>query len=485
MLRSLNIRRVVFVVGLALLIEGLFMLLALPFSFYYKSGDHWIILLSSLITVLSGGLFLFQGRGKEKKAMGRREGFLIVALTWMLMSAYGTLPFILSGVIPDFTSAFFESVSGFTTTGSSVLKDVEVVPHGVLFWRSTTHWIGGMGIIVFTVALLSFMGAGGSQLISAESSDPVKGKLLPRIREAAKILWGIYLIFTVVMTVLLLGGGMSLFDALCHTFGALGTGGFSTRNASMGAFNPFCQYVVIVFMVIGATNFAMHFFLLTGKFRNFIRDDEYKAYMGIIIISTLFIGGYLFVVNGYDVEKSFRSALFQVTSIMTTSGFATENYLLWATPLIMVLFLLTFIGGSSGSTTGGMKVVRILIVGKAIRTEFMRILHPSALLPIRLNGKVLKEDTLSGVFIFLFVYLGTFVLASMFLMITGVDFMTAIGSVATTLGCVGPGLGETGPAGNFSEIPQVSKWVLSYCMLVGRLEIFSVIIVFSPAFWKS
>lgn len=484
MFRSINLRRVIFIVGLTLMAEGLFMLTGLPFSFYYHSGDQGSIALSSLITVVSGACLAFIGRGREKKAISRSESFLIITATWVFMSSFGTLPYIISGVIPNFTGAFFESVSGFTTTGSSVLTDVEVVPHGVLFWRSLTHWIGGMGIVVFTVALLPFIGAGGSQLFSAEASDPVQEKIHPRIKEAAKILWGIYILLTVVMTTMLFAGGMSLFDSLCHTFGAIGTGGFSTRNASMGAFSAYSQYVVIVFMIFGATNFALHYFLLTGKFRNFLRDQEYKLYIVIILVCSIFVGVHLFFDMGYDLEKSFRNALFQVTSIMSTTGYATDNYVMWPMSLVMILFMLTFIGGSSGSTTGGMKVVRILIVGKAIRTEFKRILHPNAVLPIRLNGKNLRDGVVSNVFIFLFIYLGTFLFASFFLMFTGVDFMTSIGAVAATLGCVGPGLGDVGPVGNFSTIPEVSQWVLSYCMLVGRLELFSFIIVFSPVFWK-
>jgi trk system potassium uptake protein TrkH len=453
---AINVKRVFYIVGLALVIEGLFMLTGIPFSFYYRSGDVMVMLYSAMITSSAGGILWLLMREKEKKPIGRREGFMIVTLTWILMSAFGAIPFMMCGV-----------------------------PHGVLFWRSLTHWIGGMGIIVFTVALLSFLGAGGSQLFSAESSDPIREKLQPRIKDAAKTLWGIYLILTIAQTLMLLFGGMSLFDALCHTFGTVGTGGFSTRNASLAAFNPYCQYVVGVFMVLGATNFTLHYFLLTGKFRNFLKDQEFRLYMGIIIVSSIYIGLHLFFTTDYGVEKSLRHSFFQVASIISTSGFATDNYVLWPVPLIMVLFLLMFIGGSSGSTTGGMKVVRILVVLKAIKLEFLRILHPSAVIPLRLNGKPLKDGVVSNVLIFLFIYVGVFILSSLFLMISGVDFITAIGAVAATLGCVGPGLGEVGPIGNYSEIPLPSKWVLSFCMLVGRLELFSVLIVFSPFFWKN
>lgn len=460
------------------------MLLGLPFSYYYHSADKTAMLLSAGITFLSGGLLALLFRTHERKPVGRPESFLIVSVVWFLWSVFGTLPFLLSGAMNSFSDAFFEAVSGFTTTGSSVLKDVEVVPHGVLFWRSLTHWIGGMGIVVFTVAFLPFMGAGGSQLFSAEASDPIKEKIRPRIIEAAKILWGIYLLLTVSMTLLLMLGNMSLFDALCHTFGAIGTGGFSTRNQSLAAFSPYCQYIVILFMVMGATNFSLHFYLLSGKWRNVFRDQEYRFYLGVISLATLFIGGWLYFDNGYNVEESFRHSLFQVTSILSTSGFATDNYMVWATPLWMVLFLLMFMGGMAGSTTGGMKQVRVLIAFKAIRTEFKKVLHPSAFIPLKLNGRVIRDEVLRNVFIFLFIYIGTFITASLALMIMGVDFITSIGSTAATLGCIGPGLGETGPVGNFSGIPMPGKWVLSYCMLVGRLELFSVIILFAPAYWK-
>lgn len=460
------------------------MLLGLPFSLYYGSGDKAALGWSSLITFLTGAALAFFSRTREKKPVGRPESFLMVTVVWVFWSAFGTMPFLFSGAMGNFTDAYFESISGFSTTGSSVLRDVEIVPHGVLFWRSLTHWIGGMGIVVFTVALLPFMGAGGSQLFSAEASDPIKEKIRPRIIDAAKILWGIYLLLTLVMTILLLFGGMSLFDALCHTFGAIGTGGFSTRNLSMGAFSPYCQYVVILFMVLGATNFSLHFFVLTGKWRNMLRDQEYRFYMGIIALSTLFIGAWLFIGRGYDLETSFRTSLFQVTAILSTTGYATDNFYAWATPLWMLLFLLMFMGGMAGSTTGGMKQVRVLIAAKAIRTEFKKVLHPSAFITLKLNGKTVRDEVLRNVFIFLFIYIGTFIAASLALMIMGVDFITAIGSSAATLGCIGPGLGETGPAGNFSGIPMAGKWVLSYCMLVGRLELFSVIILFSPAYWK-
>lgn len=460
------------------------MLTGIPFSLYYKSGDALVLLYAALITAGAGALLWLITRKKEMNAIDRREGFLIVSLTWVFMSAFGALPFMLSGAIPNFTAAFFESVSGFTTTGASVLTDVEVVPHGVLFWRSLTHWIGGMGIIVFAVALLSFMGAGGAQLVSAESSDPIRGKIQPKIKDAAKILWGIYMILTIAQTVLLLAGGMSLFDSLCHTFGTVGTGGFSTRNASLGAFSSYSQYVVTVFMILGATNFTLHFFVLTGKFSRFIKDQEFRLYIGIILLSGIYIGLHLFFTTDYGMEKSLRTSFFQVASIISTSGFATENFILWPASLVMVLFLLMFIGGSAGSTTGGMKVVRILIAGKKIRHEFQRILHPSAIIPIHLNGKPVRDGVVTNVLVFLFVYIFIFIVASLILMITGVDFITAIGGVAATLGCVGPGLGEVGPIGNYSEIPLISKWVLSFCMLAGRLELFSFIIVFSPLFWK-
>ena len=481
---KINFRMILHTIGRLLLIVGAFMLTGIPFSLYYHSGDEWVLLLSSVITMAAGITMFFTTRRNLDRNLGKREGYIIVTITWIIISAFGTLPYLLSGTAQSFTDAFFETISGFSTTGASILTDVEVVPKGVLFWRSMTHWIGGMGIIVLSVAILPFLGTGGMQLFNAEASGPVKDKLHPRIQSTAKNLWGIYILFTFVQTILLIFGGMNLFDALCHSFGTMATGGFSTRNASLGAYSPFCQYVVIVFMIIASINFALHYFTLRGQFRKVARDEELKMYIVIIMVTGLFIWGSLMYYNGSAVEKTFRESFFQVASIISCTGFATSDYTLWPTHLWMILFLLMFFGGCAGSTSGSIKIIRHLVLFKTGAREFRKIVHPNAVIPVRYNGTGISEDVIFKILAFFFLYLLIFATSSLFLTISGVDFESAIGSVATTMGGIGPGLNKVGPMGNYHDIPGISKWVLSFCMLAGRLEIFSVIILFTPSFWK-
>jgi trk system potassium uptake protein len=481
---GINIRRVLKVIGFALIAEGFFMATALPFSFYYRAGDESFISISVFICLVAGLLLLLPNLKTAHKGMGRREGFLIVTLSWVIMSFFGALPFYISERIPSFTNAFFETMSGFSTTGASILTDIEIMPEGLLFWRSLTHWIGGLGIIVFSVALLSFVGAGGSQLVAAEMSGPVKDKIHPRISETARRLWGVYIVLTIMQTSFLMAGGMCLHDALCHTFGTLGTGGFSTKNSSIGHFSPYIQYVITFFMIAGATNFALFYFAFTGKPGRFLRNTEFKTYIGIIVLSGMFMGLYLFFSGYYPLEKSFRTGFFHTVSILTTTGFSTDDFLLWPVPLWTLLFLFMFIGGSAGSTTAGMKVVRFILVFKSGLREFKRIIHPNAVIPVRIDKVKVPDSILSRVFIFVFLYLATFVVMTFAISFTGKDLLTSAGAVAASLGCIGPGLGEVGPASNYAGFSDVAKWMLSLCMLLGRLELFSVFILFTPSFWK-
>jgi trk system potassium uptake protein len=476
---------VIWVVGIALMLEGVLMLTALPFSLYYHSGDHYPILLAAGITALSGFIMWISTRWNNAVKFGRKDSYLVVTLSWVLMAFFGALPFYFSGYFPKFTDAFFESMSGLTTTGASILTDIEVVPEGILFWRSLTHWIGGMGIIGLSVALMQFIGSGGARLYSAETSDPVKGKIHPRIREALKRLWGIYILLTVAETLLLLAGGMNLFESLCHTFGSVGTGGFSTRNASIGAFSPYIQYVVIVFMILGATNFGLLFYTLSGKFREVRKDQEMKLYFGILIIAGVISGLILYFNSYYDLETSFRYAFFHIASILTTTGYAVDNYAIWPVPIVVLLFLAMFSGGSSGSTTGGLKVVRILIAFKLIILEFKKLVAPNAVIPVRLNGQVLQEGVARNALVFILLYIGSYIIMTIMVAGAGSDFTTSASAVAACIGSIGPGLGEVGPVGNYSMIPDFSKWVLSFAMLIGRLELFSVLLLFVPAFWKN
>lgn len=483
--RGLHFNVVLNTVGIALMLEGLFMLTALPFSFYYRSGDHPAILISSGITLLAGFLAWILTKRSDQTNMGKREGYLIVTLTWILMSAFGLLPFMLSGSISGFTDAFFETISGFSTTGASVLTSVEDIPKGILFWRSMTHWIGGMGIIVLSVAILPYLGSSGMQLFAAETSGPMKDKLHPRIRETAKRLWAVYVLLTAAETIMLLFGGMSLFDALCHSFGTLATGGFSTRNLSMAAYSPYNQYVVLVFMFLAAINYTSHYFALRGNFSGYFRNQEFRFFTLIVIVCGLFISLWLLFANHYETEDAFRSGFFQVVSIISCTGFANDDFILWPTHLWVILLLLMFIGGCAGSTTGSIKSIRHLLLLKTGAREFRRIIHPSAVISIKHNGNPVSEDVLLKILLFFFVYLLTFATGTLLLCVNGVDLVSASSGVASCMGGVGPAMGVYGPMSNYSAAPEFSKWVLSSCMLLGRLELYAVFILFAPSFWKN
>ncbi|MEE4257322.1 MAG: potassium transporter TrkG [Bacteroidales bacterium] len=482
--KGINIKVIIKVIGFLLVIEGFFMLGSLPFSIYYAESEGLAILYSALITIGTGAILSISTR-KHPKSIGRKEGYVIVAITWIIISLFGTLPFLFSGSISNFTDAFFETMSGFTTTGATILTDIESMPKSLLFWRSMTHWIGGMGIIVFTVAILPILGIGGMQLYSAEMPGVTKDKLHPRITETAKRLWAIYLIFTVLETVLLMFGGMSLFNALCHTFGTVATGGFSTQNESIAAFSPYVQYVIIAFMILAGTNFTLHYFAMHGQLRKVWRNEEYRYYIMAILIGTVVISLVLaFGQEGVGFEKALRTALFQVTSIITTTGYITDNYLLWPHMIWFLVVLMMFIGGMAGSTGGGIKVVRQLLLLKNSLLELKRLIHPQAIIPVRMNGKVVSQDIIFKVMAFFLIYIIIFIIGSTVMALIGLDGPTAIGATAATLGNIGPGLGNVGPVDHYGFIPAGGKWFLSFLMLLGRLELFTVLILFSPVFWK-
>ena len=481
---ELNLKIILKILGFLLLVEGIFMLTSLPFSFYYNEGQHLAILLSSFITMGTGlAIYLLMGK-REKNAVNKREGFVIVALTWVLISLFGTLPYLFSGTIPSFTDAFFETISGFTTTGASILTDIEALPKSILFWRSMTHWIGGMGIIVLTVAILPFLGIGGMQLYSAEMPGVTKDKLHPKITETAKRLWGIYILLTLLQTALLMLGGMDLFDGLCHSFGTMATGGFSTRNASVAAFSPYIQYVIIVFMFFAGTNFTLHYLLLQGKLKEVFRNDEFRTYFLTLAGASLVLFIFLALFTGIEAEKGFRDALFQVVSITTTTGYVTSDYLLWPGHLWFLLFLLMFVGGMAGSTAGGMKVVRHVLLFKNARQELKRTIHPQAIIPVRMNRQAVPQEIIYKVMAFFQIYILTLLAGAVAMSILGLDFPTAVGASIATVGNIGPGLGGVGPVENYAFIPGPGKWILSFLMLLGRLELFTVLILFSPAFWR-
>ncbi len=482
--KGINYKVIIKVIGFLLLIEGVFMFAGLPFSVYYEEQESLAILFSGLITMLTGGILWFSTRNNPKN-IGRKEGYVIVAITWIIISLFGTLPFILSGAIPNFTDAYFETMSGFTTTGATILTDIESMPKGILFWRSMTHWIGGMGIIVFTVAVLPILGIGGMQLYAAEMPGVTKDKLHPRITATAKRLWAIYLIITVVEAILLMLGGMNLFDSLCHTFGTVATGGFSTRNASIADFSPYIQYVIVLFMILAGTNFTLHYFALHGQLKKVWKNEEFRYYVYLIAAGTVIITAVLALnKDGMSFEEAFRTSFFQVVSIITTTGFITDNYLLWPNMIWFLIFLMMFIGGMAGSTGGGIKVVRQLLLFKNSFLELKRLIHPQAIIPVRMNGKAVSQDIIFKVMAFFLIYIIIFVIGSTLMALIGLDGSSAIGATAATIGNIGPGLGNVGPVDNYAFIPTAGKWILSFLMLLGRLELFTVLILFAPAFWK-
>lgn len=481
---STNARLIVKFLGILLGIEALFMLTSLPFSLYYHE-DVLPILYSAGITSFIGLIMWFSTRNYTDKNVSRREGYILVSITWVVISFFGALPFLFSNTVASLSDAFFETMSGFTTTGASILTDIEITPKGILFWRSMTHWLGGMGIIVLSLAILPLLGIGGMQLFVAEVPGPVPDKLHPRVTETAKRLWGIYVLLTLAETILLMFGGMSLFDALCHAFGTMATGGFSTQNASVANYSPYIQYVIIFFMILAGTNFTLHYFALKGKFKKVVYNEEFKFFIGLLFGISIIIAIALIWYQNYPFEKAFRDSLFQVVSIVTTTGFVSADYLKWTpTFLWFIIFLLMFTGGSAGSTGGGIKIVRILLLFKNSVLELKRLIHPNAIIPLRFSGKSVSRDIITNVLAFLIIYLIIFALGSLFMSILGLDFESAIGSVAATLGNIGPAIGSVGPVDNYAHIPEVGKWFLSFLMLLGRLELFTILILFTPAFWK-
>ncbi len=460
------------------------MLFGIPFSLYYGDNDVSALLGTGLSIAAIGGL-IFASLRKYKKDIRKRESYLIVGSGWIVMSAFGALPFVVHGSIPSYTDAFFETISGFTTTGASILNDIESLPHGLLFWRSFTQWLGGMGIIVLSLAILPILGIGGMQLFVAEVPGPTKDKIHPRIRETAKRLWGIYLLLTLAETLLLITGGMNLFDALTHSFTTMATGGFSTKQASVAAWDsPFIHYVIIFFMFVAGMNFSLHYFWLRGAWKKLTGNDEFKFYLFFVLGVSVVIAVDLFL-HGYGgAEKSFRDSLFQTVSIVTTTGYVTSDYETWGAFYQIVFFILLFAGGCAGSTGGAIKMVRHQLLIKNSLNELKRLLHPRAVIPVRFNKKIVSNDVMANITAFSFWYIAIFLVGMLILSLLGMDFISAIGAAATTLGNVGPGIGTVGPSLNFANVPTTGKWVLSFLMLVGRLELFTILVIFSKSFWK-
>ncbi len=481
----MNFKIVAKIIGFLLILIGLFMLTGIPFSIYYHGDDIPALLISGIGTSLIGAILWFSIKTGGKTDISKRDGYMIVSLGWVACTIFATIPFIIHGSISSFTDAFFEMMSGFTTTGSTILTHIEGIPAGLLFWRSMTHWLGGMGIIVLSLAILPILGIGGMQLYQAEVAGPSKEKIHPRVAETAKRLWGIYVVLTGAEVILLMFGGMNLFDALCHSFATLATGGFSTKDASVAYYHsPFIEYVIIIFMFLAGTNFTLHYFALKGNPLNDFKDSEFKFYLGFIL---LIVGGatlYLNFVNHQALESSFRDSAFSVISVLSSTGFVTVDYEKWAPFFPLIFLLLLLMGACAGSTSGGIKIIRYQILLKNSLNELKRLVHPQAIIPVRQNGAAVPSDIISKIAAFVGLYIFIFMFNTILLAIFGVDFHSAMGAVAACLANIGPGLGTTGPATNYASVPVAGKWVLSIGMLLGRLELYTVLILFSPAFWK-
>jgi trk system potassium uptake protein TrkH len=467
-----------------LLLEGIFMASCLPVAYYYGGYDFNPILVSAIFTFLLGGISQLATR-KVDKSLGKREGYIIVSLVWVVFSLFGAIPFVISGAIPSFTDAFFETMSGFTTTGASILNDIEAVPKGLLFWRSMTQWLGGMGIIVLSIAILPILGIGGMQLFSAEVPGPTPDKLHPRIKETAKRLWIIYVIFTLAETILLMLGGMGLFDAINHSFTTMATGGYSTKQTSIAAFDSsYIHYVITIFMFIAGTNFTLSYFAMHFKFGKVWQNEEFRYYLGFVLGFSIIIAIVLSVFSEHNFSLAFRDSLFQVVSIMTTTGFVTADYLNWLPFIGVVMFMLMFFGGSAGSTGGGMKIIRVVMLLKNSVLELRRLVHPNAIIPVRLNKRAVPPTIVTNVLAFVVFYMLITAFSTIVMSMMGYKLDTSLGAVAATLGNIGPGIGKVGPVENYAHIPEFGKWFLSFLMLLGRLELFTVLILFSPGFWK-
>ena len=470
-----------YVIGRILLTEAA--LLVLPAVTALAYGESLRpFLLTALLLVAVG---LIMGRKKPiRTALYARDGFAVVALAWLLMSAFGALPFVISGDIPFYVDAFFETVSGFTTTGASILTEIEPLHRGILFWRSFTHWVGGMGVLVFVMAILPMTDGHGMHLMRAEVPGPSVGKLVSRMSDTAKILYGIYLVLTVIEIVLLMAGGMPLFDSCIHAFGSAGTGGFSNRNLSVGAYdNAYFDVVIGVFMLLFGVNFNLYYFLLIKRFKDVFNSEELRAYLGIVAAAVIAIAVDILHIYG-SVGKSLRYAFFQVSSIITTTGFATADFNTWPTFSKGILVVLMFVGACAGSTGGGVKVARVVILVKSSLADMRKMLHPNAIATVRFEGKPLTERSVRGVHVFISVYVLVFAVSFLLLTLEGFDLVTTFTALAACINNIGPGLEVVGPMGNYAQFSPAAKLLLSFNMLVGRLEIFPMLLLCAPSIWK-
>ncbi|MGM0759059.1 MAG: TrkH family potassium uptake protein [Thermodesulfobacteriota bacterium] len=474
------------IVGLIVLFVGVAMCIPLAFSLAAEDGTQWAFVQTMALSFLFGTGTFFLCKSHQGHIVTHREGMCIVTLGWIGAGLVGALPFYLSGSIPAFTDCVFESFSGFTTTGSTILSDIESLPPGILMWRSLTQWLGGMGIVLLSLAILPFIGVGGMQLYKAEVPGPTPDKLRPRIRDTARLLWKVYLLLSVVECGFLLAGGMSFFDSLCHTFTTMPTGGFSPKGASIGQYDSlYFDLVITAFMFLAGVNFALHFQMLQGRTAPVWRNPELRFYVLVTLLVTLIVTVCVYGSVYSSLGQALRYSLFQVVSIFTTTGYGTADYELWGPLAQFLLLLCMIVGGSAGSTSGGVKCMRVMLLIKQVQRELMRLVHPRAVVPLKLGGKGVSEEVLSGVVGFFLLYLVLAALAMGILAAQGVDLLTSIGAVIACISNIGPGLGQVGPMDNFGHLEAAAKWTLSLCMLLGRLEIYTVVILVYTGFWRS
>ncbi|MGQ1890534.1 TrkH family potassium uptake protein [Thermophagus sp. OGC60D27] len=480
----MNIRLVLNILGRVLIILGLFMCTNFIWVIVYHEPTFWGHFYSCLITLLGGiGLYLCSSI-HLKPSLGLKESYLTVTFAWFVISAFSALPYLFTHSIVGFENAFFESASGLTTTGASILNDIESLPKSILYWRSLTHWIGGMGIIVLVVAILPMLRVGGYNLFKSEATGISYEKLTPRTANTAKRLWGIYVGLTFIQVFFLLLGNMNLFESLCHSFGTIATGGFSPKNDSIAGYSPYIQYVIMIFMLLSGINFTLHYFTMQGKFRKLTHNDELKTYLGIILVTGIIITVVLARHFNLGIEEAFRKAFFQVISIITSTGYITDDYLLWPTRGWIFIFLLFFVGASVGSTGGGIKVIRLVVAFKSFYVNFLRLVHPNSVFVLRINGEVVDDEKVSNILGFIVLYFVTAFIGTMVMIFMNVDAWTSVTAVLSSMGAIGPGFGSIGPTGNFYLIPEGGKYFLTFLMILGRLELTTVFVIFTGHFWK-
>ena len=470
--------------GFLLLIEGFFMLTVIPVTIMHHGINAFSIPFSALITLMTGFILCFSTRKRKGQKLSPQEGVITISLSWVLLAVFGGLPFLLSKSVPNFTDAFFEALSGFTTTGATILTNIEAVPKDILLWRSMTQWLGGLAIIVFAVALLPFLSVGGMQLFMIEMNGINYDKLHPRTMHTAKRLWGLYVFFTLLEIILLHAGDMDWFDAVCYSMTTISSGGFSTHTSSLAGFSNYSQIVVIFFMILSGCNFTLLLITLVRNPMALFKNEEFKQFILLILGMSIALALALIFGLKMNVSSSLRSSFFSVASMLTTTGFFVSDFTMWPDGYWIPLFLLMFIGACSGSTSGGIKIIRHLIFVKNAFLDLKRIIHPNAVIPVKINKKSLSKSVLFKTMTFIFVYFVFFIVGTLVLLSVGIDFNTSIGASLATLSNLGTGIGEVGPYGTYAFMPQGIKWFLSAFMLLGRVELFTLIILFSRNFWK-